>query len=277
MKAVIEPAGSSGKWTPLMKSGEIDFGMHCSFVDQGDAHYGTYAWKDKGPQPNSFAFTGHILPYSFYSTDPSIKTFDDMKGKRVYGDQTPMRVMSGVIALLMEAAGMQEGDINLLKFSNIKEQTSGMAEGKAEVGWYVVTAGPVVELGRTKGLYAVDVPAEYIAHVQEGMPGAVMSTTWKKGLSIAKRDVNAMALPCGTSARSDLEPEAVYAYMKAIFSHPEEYKDVHAMLKQWTPERAVQAFPIPVHPGAIKYFKEMGLWTSKEETLNQKLIAMEKK
>jgi TRAP transporter TAXI family solute receptor len=277
MKAIIEPAGASGKWLPLMKTGEIDFGMHCSFLDQSDAHYGKFAWKDRGPQSNLFAFTGHIMPFSFYSLDPKIRTFDDMRGKRLYGDQTPMRIMSGVLEKLMEAAGMKEGDIKVLKFANIREQTAGMAEGKADVGWYVVTAGPVVELGRTKGLTAVEVPQKYIDYVMENLPGAILSTTWKKGVSVADRDVTAMALPCGTSARADLDPEVVYTYMKTIYSHYDEYKDVHAMLGQWTPQRGVQGFPIPMHPGAIKYFKEMGLWTQKEEALNQKLIAMEKK
>jgi hypothetical protein len=109
------------------------------------------------------------------------------------------------------------------------------------------------------------------------MPGAVTATTWKKGLSIADRDVSAMALPCGTSVRTNLGTDVVYTYLKAIYSHFDEYKDVHPMLQQWTPERGVTSFPLPGHPGAIKYFKEMGLWTAEREALNQKLIAMEKK
>jgi TRAP-type uncharacterized transport system substrate-binding protein len=65
----------------------------------------------------------------------------------------------------------------------------------------------------------------------------------------------------------------VYLIIKTIYSHPDEYKGVHAVLRQWTPKNAVRIHVSPFHPGAIRYFKETSVWTSEMEKHNQDLIA----
>ena len=36
-------------------------------------------------------------------------------------------------------------------------------------------------------------------------------------------------------------------------------------MKWWTPERAISVIASPVQPGAVKYFKEKGLWQDEQE------------
>jgi hypothetical protein len=53
---------------------------------------------------------------------------------------------------------------------------------------------------------------------------------------------------------------------------------MHPSLKLWTKEGALQTdrFLSPYHPGSIKFFKEIGVWTDKNEKRQAKLLADEK-
>jgi TRAP-type uncharacterized transport system substrate-binding protein len=56
--------------------------------------------------------------------------------------------------------------------------------------------------------------------------------------------------------------DVVYAVVKAIGEGYDIFKGAHPWLKQWKVENMVKnPKPIPFHPGAIKYFKEAGVWT----------------
>ncbi len=62
------------------------------------------------------------------------------------------------------------------------------------------------------------------------------------------------------AAKSD-SPEAVYAFTKALLEHPDELKNANALGKFWNKDNAVQPLVgiVPFHPGAEKYYREVGL------------------
>jgi TRAP-type uncharacterized transport system substrate-binding protein len=61
--------------------------------------------------------------------------------------------------------------------------------------------------------------------------------------------------------------------VKALVENYNELKAVNPVLADWKPEVAVREMPVPYHPGAIKYYKEKGLWSSKMDQLQQKVLA----
>lgn len=64
-----------------------------------------------------------------------------------------------------------------------------------------------------------------------------------------------------------------YTIMKAIYENYEELADVHAWGAQWIPENYVQKdFKVPYHDGAVKLYKEVGLWTDEAEATQNALL-----
>ena len=72
----------------------------------------------------------------------------------------------------------------------------------------------------------------------------------------------------------DLWPEeAAYQVVKTIFTHSKELIAVHKSSKHWTIENTLAAPPIPFHPGAIRYFREIGAWTDAHQKRQDALLA----
>jgi hypothetical protein len=60
-------------------------------------------------------------------------------------------------------------------------------------------------------------------------------------------------------ARNDLPEDLVYRFTKAIFDDLKQFHDAHAAAKSLTLETALSGMPVPLHPGAEKFFKEKGV------------------
>ena len=63
-----------------------------------------------------------------------------------------------------------------------------------------------------------------------------------------------------TSTKADLSADAVYAMLKGLWANTGEWTNTHPAVKKYTTlQDAVKGLQVPLHPGAVKYYKEKGL------------------
>jgi TRAP transporter TAXI family solute receptor len=275
VKVAIEPSGAATRWVPLMAREEVDFGIHCSYPDVSDAYYGLAGYQKMGPQPVLGFADGHIVPWALITNDPKIKTVYDLKGKRLYGRITGQSLYERGIPALLSSAGLT-GQVEVLTFPNINEAARGLAEGRADAVVYLPMIAALLEVSRTRPLYAVAVPKEVVDKVNQVEP-ALTFGIWKKGVAFAAQDTPSMFQGCGMTVRESLAPEVVAAIMRAVYSHYDEYKASHSVLPEWTAENAARIHVVPFHPGAISYLKERGVWGAANDKRNQELLAKRRK
>ena len=58
---------------------------------------------------------------------------------------------------------------------------------------------------------------------------------------------------------ADVPDEIVYAVTKEVFENFEEFKKLHPAYAVLTKEAMLDGLSAPIHPGAMKYYKEVGL------------------
>ncbi|MGI9492034.1 MAG: TAXI family TRAP transporter solute-binding subunit [Geminicoccaceae bacterium] len=71
--------------------------------------------------------------------------------------------------------------------------------------------------------------------------------------------VNTIAQPNFLAVRADVDEEVVYAITKAIFENLSFLRRLHQPFQFLTLENAIDGLPVPLHPGALRYFQENGL------------------
>ena len=193
------------------------------------------------------------------SKDSGIKSIADFKGNRIsVGDAG-----SGVefnAKQIMEGYGLTFDDIKKSNLS-FKESAEGIQNGTLD-GCFVTAGVPnaaLQELAFTAGLTLVPVDGEaakkicekYGYYTQTTIPGGTYKGT--------DDDTPALAIKATLAVSSKLDEQTVYEMTKALFENLDELATAHAKGKEVSAKAAVTGVSVPFHPGAKKYFKEIGL------------------
>ena len=73
------------------------------------------------------------------------------------------------------------------------------------------------------------------------------------------KDIQTIAQPNFLAVRSDVDEDAVYQITKTIYENLPFLNAIHKATKDMALEKALAGLPMPLHPGAARYFKEAGL------------------
>ena len=74
-----------------------------------------------------------------------------------------------------------------------------------------------------------------------------------------EREVLTPAVRAMLVARRDLSDDIVYKFTKAIFDNLGQFHSAHAAAKGLTLQTALNGMPVPLHPGAEKFYREKGI------------------
>ena len=72
-------------------------------------------------------------------------------------------------------------------------------------------------------------------------------------------DVTTIAQPNFLAARADLDEEAVYLITKTIYENLPFLNAIHKATSVMSIDKALAGLPMPLHPGAVKYYREAGI------------------
>lgn len=95
--------------------------------------------------------------------------------------------------------------------------------------------------------------------IAEKFPFLAETTLTSNEYAFIKDDVNTFGAYTTLFTNTDVPEDVIYAAMKAMFDNLETVQAAHPSMKSFTAENAVKALPIDLHPGALKYYKEVGV------------------
>ena len=146
-----------------------------------------------------------------------------------------------------------------ITFANVNELASQYKDGMTD---YVVIntgapSGGVIDMLISRDGEVSQLPKPLLTHLKSTY--SMTDTHINKGLY---KGQNEDALTANSAAiilvSNTLSTETVYKMTKAICENQSTLPDVHASMKVFDCKTAVKNRPVPAHPGALKYYAEMG-------------------
>jgi len=167
--------------------------------------------------------------------------------------------------LILEAYGMTYDDIKSWGGAVTPTSTgvaqAQMVDGKADVWINMVTAGhpSISELALSTDLVFLPM-SDDIIHKMEAY-GYKKTALPAKSFKGQDKDVPLIGWPTVLVAQKDLNPEVAYLLTKTLVENKDKMVKAHAGFKDFHPEDAwkFEAFGVPLHPGAAKYYREKGM------------------
>jgi len=192
------------------------------------------------------------------SSQSGIKTVSDLKGKRVSvgaeGSGTALNA-----ATILKAAGLSFGD--LAQVDHAAFGNSARLVERGELDATIQSAGLGAESIRhllaTGKTILIPVPSELVAKI--GSPvyvGGIIPAGTYDGQPADVPTASIMNLLVTRAALSD---DLVYQMTKSLYDHLDQLVATHPAAKGIDVAKASFGLPIPLHPGAAKYYREIGL------------------
>jgi TRAP transporter TAXI family solute receptor len=262
IRATVEATGGSVFNVNAIMAGDLDFG-----VVQSDRQYqairGLAEWKDMGPQKNLRAvFSIHPESITLVAAvDAGIKDIKDLKGKKVnIGNPGSGQRQNSIDAL--EAVGIDyEKD---LQAEGIKAAESAglLQDGRIDAFFYTVghPNGSIKEAtsGKRKVRFASILGIEKLLEKYPYYAKAVIPIEFYTGAA-NDADVPTFGVLATFVTSAKVPDNVVYAITKEVFDNFEDFKKLHPAYGVLTKKGMLEGLSAPIHPGAMKYYKEAGL------------------
>ncbi len=241
---------------------DIDDGIVDMAIVQNDvmdyAYNGTSLFADVGAI-NSFSTLGAAYAevcQIVARADSGIKTVADLKGKKVsVGDSG-----SGVEFNAQQILGAYDITFADIDKQNLSFQASADALKDGKIDAFFCTAGAptvaITDLSTTTGIVLVEIDAEHLANLQKDYGFYAAYTVPAGTYKGIDADVTTVAVKATFIVSNDLDEETVYQLTKAIYENKGEYS--HEKAAEMSLEYAVSSISVPFHPGAERYYKEVG-------------------
>jgi TRAP transporter TAXI family solute receptor len=289
MQVVVSPMASARSWVFQMdKSGTPDLGiMQMSEIWQ--AYTGKLAPKPepipgdprKGPpyspaSPNlRILMAGTYLRLSFLvRNDSPIKTMADMRGKRMtWGFPAfPSNIEWGLAGL--SAAGMTVNDVVQMPVTEVVTGVRALMDGRVDIAIAAVGMPIVAEADASIGVRFLSEPMDpaSIKRHQSIMPGSTIRPV-PTGIPGVKAETPVGHVPIVIQTSTHMSNDTAYALVKAWWDYHKELEPIHPQFRGWKPDIYVTKLAtIPYHPGAIKFYKENGVWTAEYDKMQERLL-----
>jgi len=258
MNAMVQSTGASVANINLLKNKEVDL----IFVQNDVAFYaynGVELFKEMFPQLRGLATLYPETVQIVALADRGINSVYDLKGKRVAvgaaGSGTEVNARQ-----ILAAAGITYKDIKV-QYLSFAEAASNLKDGNIDAAF--VTAGhptaAIVDLAAVRKIVLVPVADEIIASLQKDYPFYVKIVVPAGTYKGVDTDAVTVAVKAMLAVRAEMPEDLAYQLLKTMYANQKRLIEAHAKGELIIPETGKEGMSIPLHPGAEKFFKEMGL------------------
>ena len=263
LNATIQPATSPNQYLPFVASGGIEFGV----ANLQEVNYALEGkeWFSGSVNPD-LRIVARIMPLReaiFVRADSDIKTIADLKGKPMVDGYTAQQTIIPQLDAMYATAGMTRADMESVNVASVVAGADAFIAGESVGFIFAHGAGKVREAdAAVGGLRALSIentdenlklirehwPVAFFTEIKGGSTPGVTETAWY------------MAYPQVVFTHAKAPDDVVYAMAKALYEGKEVLGKSFPPFRAFNPQdMAGDVAPSQFHPGAVKFFKEVGL------------------
>ncbi|MBT2771262.1 TAXI family TRAP transporter solute-binding subunit [Halomonas sp. ISL-60] len=257
-QATAEVTGASVENMGLIMRGDADLALALA-----DTVYQAYNGTDdfEGRQVENIRALASVYPNAVQLVtlaESDIETIADLAGKRVSvgapGSGTELNARA-----LLEANGISYDDFTPQRL-NFNETADAIRDGDIDAGFWSV--GPptssILNLAATRDIRLIGLSDEEVANAQaeeEVFAPYELAAGMYDGMDEA---VQTLGIPNVLVVNSEMDEELAYQLTQLLFENTDELIAVHPAANDTTVKFTMESTPVPLHPGAIRYFEEVG-------------------
>jgi len=256
--------GGSSVYLPQVNTNEIAFGTSNTF-ESIFAHNGTGNF-DGRANPNLRLVTT-LVPFAvgiMVRADSGIDAMTDLQGRPFPSGYSAQKLVGVMQSAILGAVGVDDSKLQPVPVPNFAKGAELLAQG-AVAGVLLSPGSGIVDKTNAetpvKFLPVPDSP-EVVAAIQRELPSTYLTEVKPSPrMPYITEPVKLVGYKYTLVTNKDVAEEVVYAVVKALHENKAALGESHGVFRQFAPdEMAVLLTGIDYHPGAVKFFKEKGIW-----------------
>jgi TRAP transporter TAXI family solute receptor len=260
----VQPYNGPNAWMPLLQNGELEMGI-INILDSYMAATGTGNYKKAFPSVR--VISGGVFPFTaglLVRDKSDIKRVSDLKGKRMAWDFGGHAINQTWQNAMMDMEGVKATDVTQVRFSNLNDGIRGVVEGKNDATISALGIGIVEEVNAMEPIRFLNLPNNENSNKILSKYGA--SVVKSEPATGVKGDTHVIGYPLQLVSSTQVSDKTIATLLKAWWDNLAELQTIHPLFKRWTKEtQAITNFTVPYHSGAIQFYKEVGVWTTKHD------------
>ncbi|MEJ2377420.1 MAG: TAXI family TRAP transporter solute-binding subunit [Pseudolabrys sp.] len=272
----VRPFAGTSVYLPKLHRGEIDFGLN-SALDSSIAYHGEDEYKQPLSKVRGVMMIARAY-YGFYAKNSSgLKSVGDLKGKPTVMSYRAIASFDHVNQAVIATAGLKLKDVKPVVVSGIADTVRGIVDGRFAAGGTIIGIPMLREANATVsgGLKVLELgPNDEPINALAGFTAVTIKPRppfvgVSKPMKVPRFDVF-------LNTGAHLSADDVYKVVKVIYQNWSSLqKDVPALRSIPAKDLAPLNFGHPYHVGAVRFFKEAGLWTPAHEKRQETLLKAE--
>ena len=260
IRCSAESTGGSIYNINTIRAGELEFG-----VAQSDWQYHAYNGSSKFADKGKFdklraVFSVHPEPVTIIARDDSgINNITDFKGKRI-NIGNPGSGTLGTYEVIEKAMGWSRDDLKLAAQMKSAETGQALCDGKID-GYFWLVGHPSAltqESLASCATHLVNAQSPEIDKLVADNPYYRVARI-PAGMYNNKEDITTFGVGATFVSSTDVPDEVVYTVVKAVFENFDSFKKLHPAFAHLSEKEMISdGLSAPLHPGALKYYKEKG-------------------
>jgi TRAP transporter TAXI family solute receptor len=223
------------------------------------AFHGNMGFKERHPDIRSIGALYPEYVQIVLRAESPVRTFTDLKGLRVHFGASGKGIKTNLVQI-MELYGMKDGDVEARYYPYL-EGAWHLKQGNLDA--LVVVAGVpnrvVTELAAETPVKLLSLDEGKLARVTSRYPFLITAKIPANTYKGQGSEVKTVAVKAILITTASLPDDVVYNLTRRLFEDAESLGRAHPGGAAPTLANAMKGLSVPLHPGALRYYKEKGI------------------